>query len=76
MHMTERHVQHHVVIGDGNRPAAAADVIVEMLGRYAPNVPGAVEARQILPPPDLEERFNLPRGHIFHGELLPDQIFE
>jgi hypothetical protein len=27
MHMTERHVQHHVVIGDGNRPAAAADVI-------------------------------------------------
>lgn len=27
MHMTERHVQHHVVIDDGNRPAAAADVI-------------------------------------------------
>lgn len=56
--------------------AAAADVIVETLGRYAPNVPAAVEARQILAPPDLEERFNLPRGHIFHGELLPDQIFE
>jgi hypothetical protein len=27
MHMTERYVQHHVVIDDGNRPAAAADVI-------------------------------------------------
>jgi len=54
----------------------AADLIVETLGRYAPNVPAAVEERQILAPPDLEDRFNLPRGHIFHGELLPGQIFE
>jgi len=55
---------------------AAADSIVNTIGKYAPNVPNAVEARQILTPADLERRFGLPKGHIFHGELLPGQIFE
>jgi phytoene dehydrogenase-like protein len=52
----------------------AADAIVATLAQYAPNLPEIVEARQILAPPDLEERFGLYRGHIFHGELLPGQI--
>lgn len=54
----------------------AADAIVATLAKYAPNVPQAIEAQQLFTPPDLEQRFNLPRGHIFHGELLPGQIFE
>ena len=53
-----------------------ADTIVATLARYAPNVPSAIEARQILAAPDLAERFGLRGGHIFHGELLPGQIFE
>ena len=55
---------------------AAADKIVAILARYAPNIPGAIEHRQILAPPDLESRFGLIGGHIFHGELLPGQIYE
>lgn len=55
---------------------AAADKIVAILSRYAPNLPNAIEARQVLAPPDLEERFGLVGGHIFHGELLPGQIYE
>ncbi len=55
---------------------AAADKIVNILGRYAPNLPGAVEHRQVLAAPDLERRFGLIGGHIFHGELLPGQIYE
>ncbi|HTU82775.1 MAG TPA: NAD(P)/FAD-dependent oxidoreductase [Candidatus Acidoferrales bacterium] len=55
---------------------SAADKIVSILGRYAPNLPGAVEHRQVLAAPDLERRFGLVGGHIFHGELLPGQIFE
>jgi phytoene dehydrogenase-like protein len=58
------------------RRNAAADKIVEILSRYAPNLPNAVEHRQVLAPPDLEARFGLTGGHIFHGELLPGQIFE
>jgi phytoene dehydrogenase-like protein len=59
---------------DSAKREAAADAIVGTLARYAPNVPNAIEARQILAPPDLEERFGLHGGHIFHGELLPGQI--
>ena len=55
---------------------AAADVIVDELAKVAPNLPSAIEGRQILAPTDLERRFGLHGGHIFHGELLPGQIFE
>ena len=53
-----------------------ADAIVDTLARYAPNVPRAVEARQLMAAPDLEARFGLVGGNIFHGELLPGQIYE
>jgi phytoene dehydrogenase-like protein len=53
-----------------------ADTIVATLARYAPNIPSAIEHRQMLAAPDLERLIGLPGGHIFHGELLPDQIFE
>jgi phytoene dehydrogenase-like protein len=56
--------------------AAIADLIVATLARYAPNIPGAIEHRQMLAPPDLEALIGLPGGHIFHGELLPGQIYE
>ncbi|HTX59411.1 MAG TPA: NAD(P)/FAD-dependent oxidoreductase [Verrucomicrobiae bacterium] len=55
---------------------AAADRIVAILGRLAPNLPSAIEHRQVLAAPDLETRFGLIGGHIFHGELLPGQIYE
>jgi phytoene dehydrogenase-like protein len=53
-----------------------ADLIVATLATYAPNIPAAIEHRQMLAPPDLEEIIGLPGGHIFHGELLPEQIYE
>jgi phytoene dehydrogenase-like protein len=59
---------------DERKRIAAADAIVATLAQYAPNIPNAIEARQLLAPPDLESRFGLVGGHIFHGELLPGQI--
>jgi phytoene dehydrogenase-like protein len=53
-----------------------ADRIVDTLAQYAPNLRGAIEHRQMLAPPDLEALIGLPGGHIFHGELLPGQIYE
>lgn len=61
---------------DAAKRERAADGIVALLARYAPNLPAAIEARQLLAPPDLEARFGLEGGHIFHGELLPHQVFE
>jgi phytoene dehydrogenase-like protein len=55
---------------------AIADRIVAQLAAYAPNLPGAIEHRQVLAPPDLEATLGLAGGHIFHGELLPGQIYD
>lgn len=49
---------------------------IELLAVFAPNFPAAIEARQILTPVDLKNRFGLVGGHIRHGELLPGQIYE
>jgi phytoene dehydrogenase-like protein len=54
---------------------AAGDAVIDTLSSYAPNVKGAVLHRQVLGPPDLEARFALTGGNIFHGEILPGQIF-
>jgi phytoene dehydrogenase-like protein len=53
-----------------------AVAVIEEFGRYAPNVPASIIGMQVLAPPDLEERFGLTGGHIFHGELVPEQAFD
>jgi phytoene dehydrogenase-like protein len=55
---------------------AAVDSIVRTLAQYAPNLPGAIEGWDALSPADIESRIGMAGGHIFHGELLPGQIFE
>jgi phytoene dehydrogenase-like protein len=52
-----------------------ADRILDKLAEYAPNIKDAVIARQMLSPLDLERRFGLTGGNIFHGEITPDQSF-
>ncbi|MFZ0168354.1 MAG: NAD(P)/FAD-dependent oxidoreductase [Candidatus Dormiibacterota bacterium] len=52
-----------------------ADRVVEILGSYAPNLPGAVLERQVITPPDMEREFGLLGGNIFHGEMALDQLF-
>jgi len=54
---------------------AAGDAVIRTFSSYAPNVESAVLHRQVLGPADLEARFGLTGGNIFHGEILPGQIF-
>lgn len=54
---------------------AATRSVIGTLGAYAPNVPDAIIACVAMGPPELEERFGLPGGNIFHGEILPEQSF-
>jgi len=49
--------------------------VLEIVGQYAPNVPDSVEEQQVLTPRELEARFGLTGGHIFHGDITPDQMF-
>src|SRR5436190_1915253 len=52
-----------------------ADRCIELLGRYAPNVPGAVLHRQVLTPLDLERLFRLTGGNIMQGAMTPLSLF-
>jgi phytoene dehydrogenase-like protein len=51
------------------------DRVVKKIAEYAPNVPTAVLARQVLTPLDLERTYGLTEGNIFHGDLNLDQLF-
>ncbi len=53
-----------------------ADATLAAIARFAPDVADCVVDRQVLGPPDVEERMGLTGGHIFQGECLPDQMWE
>jgi phytoene dehydrogenase-like protein len=55
--------------------AALGDTVVKTLTQYAPDLPEKILGHQIITPADLEERYGLTGGHIFHGELALDQVF-
>jgi phytoene dehydrogenase-like protein len=54
---------------------ALGEVVVNTLAEYAPDLPGKIEAREVITPKDLERTYGLTGGHIFHGELALDQLF-
>jgi phytoene dehydrogenase-like protein len=58
-----------------DRKEAFADRCVAKLAEYAPNVPGAIEHRQVLSPLDLEREFGLTGGNIMQGAMGPHQLF-
>jgi phytoene dehydrogenase-like protein len=51
------------------------DRVVKKVAEYAPNVPTAIVARQVLTPLDLERTYGLTEGNIFHGDLNLEQLF-
>lgn len=52
-----------------------ADHIIDTITEHAPNFKGAVIARQIHSPLDLEHKFGLVGGDIFHGRMSLDQLW-
>jgi phytoene dehydrogenase-like protein len=59
---------------DDNRELLG-DRVVKKIAEYAPNVPAAIIARQVLTPLDLERTYGLTEGNIFHGDLNLEQLF-
>jgi phytoene dehydrogenase-like protein len=53
----------------------AADAIIATVDRHAPGFAKSVLGRQIHSPLDLERRFGLIGGDIFHGKMGLDQLF-
>src|SRR5450755_2606860 len=59
---------------DSNRELLG-DRVVKKISEFAPNLPNAIIACQILTPLDLERTYGLTEGNIFHGELNLEQLF-
>jgi phytoene dehydrogenase-like protein len=51
------------------------DRVLDVISEYAPNMRKIVRERQVLTPLDLERRFGISGGNIFHGEMSLDQMF-
>jgi phytoene dehydrogenase-like protein len=54
---------------------AAADCIIDTVDAHAPGFKASVIARQIHSPLDLERKFGLVGGDIFHGHMSLDQLW-
>jgi phytoene dehydrogenase-like protein len=56
--------------------SAAADAAIARFATVCPELPSRIIDRLALGPRELEERFGLTGGHIFHGEMSGDQLLE
>ena len=72
-----QHVAPHLPDGSSwdRHKDQVADLMIETVGKYAPNFKASVLGRQVLSPLDLERTFGLIDGDIFHGKLDLGQIF-
>jgi phytoene dehydrogenase-like protein len=49
--------------------------VLDMVEEYAPGFRSLIDHAQMLTPLDLERRFGITGGNIFHGEMTLDQMF-
>jgi phytoene dehydrogenase-like protein len=71
-----QYVPYHLREGNwDDKRELLGDRVVNKIAEYAPNVPGAILARQVLTPLDLERTYGLTEGNIFHGDLRLEQLF-
>ena len=49
--------------------------VIDLIAEYAPNIHSIVERMQVLTPLEMERRFGITGGNIFHGEMSLDQMF-
>jgi phytoene dehydrogenase-like protein len=73
------HVQYapyHLADGawDAERRRALGETVIGTLETHVPDLRGRVAVREVLTPLDLEERYGVTEGHLYHGELTLDQI--
>ncbi|WP_197685123.1 phytoene desaturase family protein [Allosphingosinicella indica] len=70
-----QHFRYDVPGGWDARREEAADRIIDTVDAYAPGFKASVIGRLALSPLDLERRFGLVGGDIFHGKMGLDQLF-
>ncbi len=48
--------------------------VIKSLAHYVPDIASMIVGSEVLSPLDLEQRYSLTNGHIFHGEHAVDQL--
>ncbi|HUB70926.1 MAG TPA: NAD(P)/FAD-dependent oxidoreductase [Acidimicrobiales bacterium] len=77
MSVFAQYVPYTLRTGDwASRREAIADAAIAAVARFSPDVEECIVERQVLGPPDVEEKVGLTGGHIFQGECLPDQMWD
>lgn len=78
-HVVSAYVQYAPYhLRDSNWAAARESLAINAtatIARYAPGFHSSIIGREVITPLDLERKYGLTGGHIFHGELSLDQWF-
>ncbi|MCW2879007.1 MAG: putative dehydrogenase/oxidoreductase [Sphaerisporangium sp.] len=59
-----------------SRREEVARQFIDLIERFAPGFADCLESYEVLGAPDIEKRVGLTGGHIFQGEVRPDQMWE
>ena len=54
----------------------AGETVLRTVAEYAPDLYDVLTVTEVLTPLDLENRFAMTGGHQFHGDLMPNQLFD
>jgi len=77
MSVFAQYVPHTFAEGDwDSRREAVGRLAIGSIARFCSNLPDAVEAMEIMGPPDIEATVGLSGGHIFQGSCLPPYMWE
>ncbi|MFC4586304.1 phytoene desaturase family protein [Sphaerisporangium corydalis] len=61
--------------GWDNRREDVAKQFIDLIERFAPGFSDCLESYEVLGAPDIERRVGLTGGHIFQGEVRPNQMW-
>jgi phytoene dehydrogenase-like protein len=74
--ITAKYAPYELDAGDWSaHKQSFADVVIDTLAEYAPNIRDIVTDRHVITPPDLENLYGLPEGNPNHGEMTLEQFF-
>ena len=72
-----QYVPHRFATGTwDSRRTEVGERVVTAIARFCSNLPDAIIDLEVLGPPDVEQRVGLSGGHIFHGDILPANMWD
>lgn len=77
MSVFAQYVPYTFAVGDWeSRRDEVGALAIGAIARFCSNLPDAVDALEVMGPPDIERKVGLSGGHIFQGECLPAYMWE